>query len=257
MKRLLYIFAAIGVAIASFLTGFLIRQPKMNKLKKQVETLQRDNHRLVTLCQTHKQKFQELLIQQKALKAFQFRKKATNKEQMAECLTMQYAIFEYVNVLMKRVKYNQELTKEEIRFFNAFEKAIDGKPLSASDKVIVTEFVKATHAVEIREMRECDYAEMMQELAAQPEQPKLIFCAVKLDPRKDPEYYLTEDSSIVVGDMIVVPAGRKKEAKAAVINIERCDEDTAPVPVKKAQHVIRKCSREKLELPVPKRGLFK
>jgi|LSQX01.2.fsa_nt_gb hypothetical protein len=40
MKRLLYIFAAIGVTITSFLTGFLIQQPKVNKLETRLKALE-------------------------------------------------------------------------------------------------------------------------------------------------------------------------------------------------------------------------
>lgn len=253
MKRIYWLLIPL-VALGSFFTGFFIRQPKINKLKKQVETLQRDNRRLIALCEKHQQEFRELLLQHKALKVMQFRKRATTKEQMTESLTMQYAIMEYITLLTKRVKYEQKLTKEEIAFFNAFDGAIDGKQLSTTDKVKIAEYVKKNHGTEIKELRECDYSAALKELQLQPQQPKLTFCVAKLDPKKKPEYYLTEDSSIVVGDMIVVPAGWRKEATVEVLNIEHCDEDTAPVDPKKAQSVIRKCSENEVRLLDTKRS---
>jgi hypothetical protein len=65
MKQLKYILIAIAVAIGSFLTGFLIRQPKLNKLKKQLETMQHDNQRLIALC-TEQQQNLSCSLQHKA-----------------------------------------------------------------------------------------------------------------------------------------------------------------------------------------------
>jgi hypothetical protein len=252
MKQLKYILIAIAVAIGSFLTGFLIRQPKLNKLKKQLETMQHDNQRLIALCTEQQQKFRKLLVQHKALKAMQYRKLATSKEKIKECLTMQYAIYEYVSLLIKRVEFEQELSKEEIIFFSSFEKFIDGKQLNDTDKVKIAEFVKVNHSAEIRNMRECDFSAMLADLQAQPEHPNLIFCSVKLSPKKKSIYYLTDDPSIKVRDMIVVPVGKKKETVVEVLAVEYYDEDTTPMPLKDIQHV--KCKFSGDELLSPKRN---
>lgn len=70
MKKIVYWLLGGLIAIASFLTGFLIRQPKINKLKKQVELLQKDNRKLIEMITDKQQNYQELLIQHKALKSF-------------------------------------------------------------------------------------------------------------------------------------------------------------------------------------------
>ena len=135
MKKALYWIVGGLIAVFSFLLGFLIRQPQINKLKKQVELLQKDNSKLIALIENKQNEFKELLVQHKALKALQHRKRVASKELLAENLVMQYAIREYLSLLLKRVKYEQELTKEEILFFDSFEKVIDGKKLSTADKV--------------------------------------------------------------------------------------------------------------------------
>ena len=89
MKKIVYWLLGVLIAIFSFLTGFLIRQPKINKLKKQVELLQKDNRKLIEMITDKQQNYQELLVQHKALKALQFRKKSAIKEQMIENLVMQ------------------------------------------------------------------------------------------------------------------------------------------------------------------------
>lgn len=164
MKKIVYWLLGVLIAITSFLTGFLIRQPKINKLKKQIELLQKDNRKLIEMITDKQQNYQELLIQHKALKALQFRKKSAIKEQMTENLVIQYAIKEYLTLLLKNGRYEKLLEKDEIIFFEAFEKVIDGKKLSASDKVKIRDYVMELYGREIKQLRECDYAPVLDEL---------------------------------------------------------------------------------------------
>ena len=164
MKRILYWIITSLAAIGMFFTGFLWRQPKINKLKKQIESLQKDNGKLLDICQNQQTKFRELLVQHKALKAFNFKKKAKSESQLHETLVMQYALKEYIAILLKRVKYQQELEKEEIRFFNIMEKFIDGKKITTTDKVNMTDFVVSKHKSDIKKLKECDFDLIMNEL---------------------------------------------------------------------------------------------
>jgi hypothetical protein len=165
MKKLTYWILGGLITALAFLTGFLIRQPKVNKLKKQVERLQNDNGNLLNLYQSQQAKFRELLVQHKALKALNFRKKTASKEKLEENLIWQYAIKDYLKLLFKRGKHEQELEKAEIKFFNAFEQVIDGKKISTSDKVKIREYVLHRHSGEIKALKECDCSAVFQELA--------------------------------------------------------------------------------------------
>ena len=164
MKKIAYWLLGGLIAIASFLTGFLIRQPKINKLKKQIELLQKDNRKLIEMITDKQQNYQELLVQHKALKALQFRKKSAIKEQMQENLVMQYAIKVYLTLLLKNGRYEKLLEKDEIIFFKAFEKVIDGKKLSTSDKVKIRDYIMELYGHEIKQLRECEYASVLDEL---------------------------------------------------------------------------------------------
>lgn len=164
MKKIVYWLLGVLIAIFSFLTGFLIRQPKINKLKKQVELLQKDNRKLIEMITDKQQNYQELLVQHKALKALQFRKKSAIKEQMIENLVMQYAIRAYLGLLLKNGRYETPLEKDEIVFFKAFEKVVDGKKLSTSDKVKIRNYIMEHYRCEIKQLRECDYASVLNEL---------------------------------------------------------------------------------------------
>lgn len=164
MKKLIYGLLTALIAIATFLTGFLIRQPKINKLKKQLELLQHDNKKLVGMVDEKKKEYQELHIQHMALKALQFRKKAASKERLQENLVMQYAIHSYISLLIKCGRLEQTLEKNEIIFFNAFEKVINGKKISTSDKVKIREYIMESHGNDIKALKECEFSKVLGEL---------------------------------------------------------------------------------------------
>lgn len=253
MKKLIYGIISVLLMIGSFLLGFLIRQPKINKLKKQVELLQKDNSRLIAIAKKQQKEFQELLVQHKALKALQFRKKSASKEQLTENLVMQYAIREYLNLLLKSVKYEHKLEKEEILFFNAFEKFIDGKKLSASDKVKIRDHIMEHYGFEVKQLKECEYASVMEELCYDHEPPTLLICGVQIAKKKKSQHYVTEDTTVMVGDLVYIPAGKSEMVVAEVVEVMQYNEGDAPVNARKAPRIIRKCHEEELLLPTEKR----
>lgn len=168
MKKITYGIISFFLMLGGVLTGFLIRQPKINKLKKQVELLQQDNRKLIAMITDKQQNYQELLIQLKALKALQFRKKSEVKEQLTENLVMQYAIKAYLSLLLKNGRYGQKLDNDEIVFFKSFEKVIDGNNLSTSDKVKIRNYIMKHHGSEIKQLKECEYTAVMAELQDKP-----------------------------------------------------------------------------------------
>jgi hypothetical protein len=169
MKKLLYGLLTALIAIATFFTGFLIRQPKINKLKKQLQLLQNDNSKLIGMVEEKKKEYQELHIQHMALKALQFRKKAASKERLQENLVMQYAVRSYIELLIKSGRYEQGLSKDEVVFFNSFEKVINGKLLSATDKVKIREYMMKFHGEDIKKLKECEYSSILGELQSKPQ----------------------------------------------------------------------------------------
>lgn len=244
MKKAIYWIVGGLIAIGSFLLGFLIPQPQINKLKKQVELLQKDNSKLIGLIEARQAEYKELLVQHKALKALQHRKKAASKEMLTENLVMQYAIREYLSLLLKRVKYERELTKTEILFFNAFEKVIDGKKLSTSDKVKIRDHIMATYPAEIKKLMPCEYSEVLDEI----DPPKHLFCAVRIE--KMLKYYLVdEEQSVRVGDHVYIPTGKDSVMAVEVVAVKKYRTKDTPVPLKKAERIIRKLEESDFDLP--------
>lgn len=164
MKKIIYGIIGFFLMLGGFLTGFLIRQPKINKLKKQIELLQKDDRKLIEMINEMRQNYQELLVQHKALKALQYRKKLAIKEKITGNLVMQYAIKAYLTLLLKSGRYEQKLEKDEIVFFEAFEKVIDGKNISTSDKVKIRDYIMEHYGKEIKQLKECEYTAVFEEL---------------------------------------------------------------------------------------------
>ena len=245
MKKALYWILGLLIGLFGFITGALIRQPHINRLKEQVKLLQKDNRRLLTLINDQRQEYQNLLVEHKALKALQFRKKAKSKERLEENLVMQYAIRAYLVLLIKSGRHGQKMEKSEIVFFNSFEKALNGKVLSASDKVIIRDYIMEHHRSDIKALRECEIAPVMKELNEAPDVPKIIYCSVKIG-RKKIQYYITDDETVVAGDIVYV-LGKKNTMNAVeVVSVEKYAEDDVPESINKTPRIVRKCREEEL-----------
>ena len=252
MKKLIYWIVGLLIGLFGFIAGALICQPQINKLKEQVKLLQKDNRRLLALVNGQQQEYQNLLVEHKALKALQFRKKAKSKERLEENLTMQYAIRAYLVLLLKSGRHGQKMEKAEVVFFNAFEKVINGKKLSTSDKVKIRDYIMEHHKADIKALRECEIAPVLQELNDAPEVPKVIYCQVRLG-RKKTQYYITDDETVVAGSIVYV-LGKKNSMNAVeVVSVEKYAEDDVPEPIEKTPRIIRKCHEDELLLPEGKK----
>ncbi|WKY43286.1 hypothetical protein Q5O14_11535 [Eubacteriaceae bacterium ES2] len=70
-----------------------------------------------------------------------------------------------------------------------------------------------------------------------------IFCSVTFDEGYKSYYYLTDDDSIKIGDLVLVPAGKDNHtAIVEVVKIEYFSEENAPLPIEKTKQIIRKCT---------------
>ena len=167
MKRLTAAILALFTAIACFFAGFLVRQPSINKLKKQVKRLQAENKRLTDLQLTLSKELSDLLAQVKALKVFDFKHRADCNEKIRQNLTFQYALFEYLRLLLDRVRDQIEMSDEEMKFFKAYEKVIDGKNLGNGDKDTIQNYITSKYATEIKQQKECNLSQAIEMLRNQ------------------------------------------------------------------------------------------
>ena len=76
-----------------------------------------------------------------------------------------------------------------------------------------------------------------------------IFCSVIFAEGRKTYYQLTDDISIEVGDVVLVPAGiDNHEAIVKVVKIEHFREEDCPLPLEMTKSIIRKCTEEELIL---------
>lgn len=71
---------------------------------------------------------------------------------------------DYLLLLLHRLKNGAKLEPIDIRFFNTFDKVIEGKPLSDTDKEKIREYIMARHKTEIENLQECDCSAIMNKI---------------------------------------------------------------------------------------------
>ena len=86
-------------------------------------------------------------------------------------------------------------------------------------------------------------------LVADPEQYEtdeniFFYCSVRLPFSRRPYSFLTEDTTIEIGDTVVVPVGQvNDEIKGRVIAVGKCMREAAPYPIEKMKKIIRKSDK--------------
>ncbi|MEG0355980.1 MAG: hypothetical protein RR621_10065 [Lachnospiraceae bacterium] len=72
-----------------------------------------------------------------------------------------------------------------------------------------------------------------------------IFCSVEFDESSKSYYYLTEDESLKIGDLVLVPVGKEANTSLAqIVDIEYFSKDNVPFPFEKVKSIICKCRDE-------------
>ena len=78
------------------------------------------------------------------------------------------------------------------------------------------------------------------------------FCSVEFDEGGKSYYYLTENDTLAIGDFVFVPVGKDgRTAIVEIVNIEYFPEDKVPFPLEKVKRIIRKCTDDDFDLPIP------
>ena len=83
-----------------------------------------------------------------------------------------------------------------------------------------------------------------------PEPPVYIYCSVTFSKGGISYYYITDDTSLEVGDPVLVPVeyyGRT--GKARITKIEHFAEELVPYPLKRVKRIIRKLTEKEYRMP--------
>ncbi len=144
--------------------GALSRQPEINELKNQVRELQGEVERLQAIIDKQNKDIEVLKIRYKSLKAFDFKEKSQTRGYMRGTLIFSYAYNEYLNLLMKHAKKDNDMSQQSVIFYNIFDKIIEGGTVSEVEKDAVKEYILGLYKYEIDHLIECNCENTLKKL---------------------------------------------------------------------------------------------
>lgn len=162
-KAIAALAATLGGA-GGMIVGALVRQPEINKLRKQVKRLQGDMDALKDVIEEQNSEIAELLFRYKALKVIQFAKRRELKSDIQESLASQYAVSDYLQLLLSIASTGRDMEPEEAEFYRAFGKVLVDKNTSEAEREAIKAFVWERHAAELKSMTPCDMQPILDKL---------------------------------------------------------------------------------------------
>ena len=147
-------------------------------------------------------------------------------------------------------EYNQAIYDEKYAWRRWA--AIDAKKYGIDPTAFETEkdfsaVVDKARQLELQKRREAQAQQQQSRSApyidplAQTDKTVYTFCGVLFENSPTIYFYRTNDDGIAVGDYVVVPIGRdEKEITVEVVTVQKHRRATAPYPVDKAKHILRR-----------------
>lgn len=147
-------------AAGGAIVGALSRQPEVNRLKKQVKTLQAEVERLHKLIDEQDRQIKSLKMQVSGLKGYQ-RTQALGRTKGA--VMQQYAFKEYIDLCCEQAK-DKIITEKEKTFFNIYENMINGIKVNVEAKVFLKEYLFNRYGHQIEKLITLDLYEIINRL---------------------------------------------------------------------------------------------
>lgn len=155
-KKLIMVLSCTITATAGFVAGILVRQPEINKLRKQIEDLQQNNEKLKNALSEQNDKLAQLFISYKSINIFRILKRRKVKEDVRLHLVFQYATSDYLNLMIDRVENKYKMSREEIEFYRNYEKIIADGVIEDPELELIKEYILSNHFNDIQKLKECD-----------------------------------------------------------------------------------------------------
>ena len=154
------------VGSGSFIGGCLARQPEINRLHRQVKNLQNANGKLRRMLDEQMMVVEVLEDEIRAYKFFEFVKKRHVKKELKKNLVFQYAMTEYVSILIQRDRdranrANVVVDVEKDKFFSIMEKYMDKQKVEKEDGEFVDQYIINKHGKAISKCQKWDYHDLL------------------------------------------------------------------------------------------------
>lgn len=131
--------------------GCAIRQPEINRLKRQVRDLQKDNTRIKQLMRQQQENLEQLMIEYSKLKFYQILDKANVKRDVRGQICQGYVYKEYVDLLTKVVREggDENLSEEQKGFLELCTEWIEGKGFGNEKEKKINGYIMKKYKKEI------------------------------------------------------------------------------------------------------------
>ncbi|WP_316569271.1 hypothetical protein [Neobacillus sp. YIM B06451] len=139
--------------VGGVILGALSRQPEVNRLKNQVKTLQAEIQRLQRVIKEQDRQIKELKVRYSTLKAYHFIEKSKHKSKIKGAIMFQYCFKEYMDLLIMQARSSKnQLTEEELYFFNIFERMTNNTEITIEEKMFLRGYIRDKYSFQIDRM---------------------------------------------------------------------------------------------------------
>ncbi len=137
--------------------GALLRQPEINRLKKDIENLKKEYADLEKKLETQDNQIRELKIRYLTLKGWQFLQKFKERRYMRGCIIYEYALKEYIPILKKAERTeNLNMDTKESLFYAAFDRILNKGVMKDKDRSSVMNYILEKYKKDINNYQELD-----------------------------------------------------------------------------------------------------
>lgn len=145
--------------------GALLRQPEINRLKKDIKELHKKLGDLENKLKTQDNQIRELKIRYLTLKGWHFLQKYKERKYMRGCIMYEYALKEYISIL-KTVERAEEVNmdKKETMFYNAFDRILNEGIMKDKDRSIVMNYILEKYKDNLNDFQEPDLSDIMHDI---------------------------------------------------------------------------------------------
>lgn len=145
--------------------GYLARQPEINRLKKQIQLLQKENERLRSCIDAQNRTILEYKVRYNALKAWQFSEKRKVGSSARSRVMQQCCLMEYLEISITKVQ-GKELSEEMLVFYNIYELMLSGKEntLTVNEFRVLKNYIYCRYRSEIETLTPPDISKTQEKL---------------------------------------------------------------------------------------------
>lgn len=153
---------------AGFIAGALSRQPEINKLKKQLKSIQDSNGKLRIMMEKQQNQVEIMIIEYQKIKFFHIIEKKKRRSLLRGELCLNYMYKEYVDLLVQNVKSSGkcEMNDQQKTFFALCNKWISGDKINLDEEVLLRNYILEKYRSEILKIKTCDLRECINQNCA-------------------------------------------------------------------------------------------